>query len=76
MRPTPRVLIILEGGVVEGIAANTPVECMILDRDTGEDDSKMAPEVCQSEVDEGLAEEALTLAKEGKAVQGELSGDA
>jgi hypothetical protein len=70
VRGTPRVLIIHEGGVVEGIAANTPVECMILDRDTGEDEGKMAPGVCRSEVDERLVEEAFTLAKEGKAVDG------
>jgi hypothetical protein len=79
VKRTPRVLIIHEGRVVEGIVANAPVECIVMDGNTEEDEGKMAPEVCRSEVDERLVEEAFTLAKEGKAVEaaplpGRLSG--
>ncbi len=61
----PRILITLEGGTVQEVLSDCPVEYLLVDWDNREADNTYMPEIVEAEIHAPLIDQTFALAKTG-----------
>jgi hypothetical protein len=61
----PRILITVEGGTVQEVLSDRPVEYLLVDWDNREQDDAYIPEIAEAEIHLPLIDQTFALAKTG-----------